>query len=263
MSTAARALSLLAAAPFLAACEININDVDRDIDFEVSATFSYQVDAATQTLFRLENVNGTVEILGSPNVSVARVSGERIVGSDSRGDAQRYLDFVSVDIRSTDDWINVRSDVPRDTDGRTVTVNYDVILPADMDVEILNVNGEIVIEQIDRRVDVTNTNGNVRLADVHGSAEIDLVNGNVNADVTLPSSGFVDFLVVNGNIALSVPFEVSAMLAADVTNGAINVVGLSVTDATSSSRSLHGQLGGGEGLIDLRTTNGTITIRGR
>jgi len=53
------------------------------------------------------------------------------------------------------------------------------------------------------------------------------------------------------------------MLEADVVNGTISVVGLTVIDPIASARSLHGKLGGGDGLIDLGTTNGTITVRAR
>ena len=52
------------------------------------------------------------------------------------------------------------------------------------------------------------------------------------------------------------------MLRADAVNGTISVVGLTVTEATRTSRSVHGRLGRGNGLIDLGTTNGTITVRG-
>lgn len=99
--------------------------------------------------------------------------------------------------------------------------------------------------------------------DVVGDLDVDPINGNVVCDVTPLLDGLVEISVTNGNVLLDVPRSVSAMLEADVVNGVISVLGLDVTDATSSNRSLHGRLGTGEGLIDLGRTNGTITVRGR
>jgi len=220
------------------------------------------VDAATQVRIRLENINGTVEIVGDPNTSVALVRGERIVGSDSRSDAQQYLNRVTVQVDDQGDQIVVRTNQPNDSDGRRVVVDYDVIIPADMDVRVFNINGEVEVEHFDSFVDIENTNGIVRVFDIYGDVEVDLVNGNVIGDVTPPPSAVVDFAVVNGGITLDLPASVSAMLEADVTNGGINLIGLSIVDATTTNRSLHGKLGGGDGLIDLQTVNGTITIRG-
>ena len=73
----------------------------------------------------------------------------------------------------------------------------------------------------------------------------------------------MDVFVLNGVIDVSVPTWVSAMLEADVLNGTINVVGLVLASSTTTSRSVHGRIGAGNGLIDLGTTNGTITVRGR
>ncbi len=260
MSTAARPILFLVAALTLAACEININDVGRDLDYQASETFSYRIDAATQPRLHLENLNGRIRVRGDRGTRFARIEGDKVVESDSRSDAQRFLDRVTVRVTQHDDWISVRTDQPRDTDGRNVVVNYDVVIPADLDVDVLNVNGEITVERFDSDVDITNTNGNVWALGIVGDVDVDLVNGTVTADVTPPANCLIELTVVNGNITLTVPSTASAMLEADVTNGSINVVGLTLVDAVSSSRSLHGRLGHGEGVIDLQTTNGTIWI---
>ena len=80
--------------------------------------------------------------------------------------------------------------------------------------------------------------------------------------MTLLPDGLVNLGVVNGNIRLDVPTSVSAMIEADVANGSVSVVGLTLLDSTTSTRSVQGRLGAGEGLIDLATVNGTITVQG-
>ncbi len=79
-----------------------------------------------------------------------------------------------------------------------------------------------------------------------------------------PGSGsVVDFDLVNGGITLDLPLAASAMLQADVVNGTISVTGLTLADAVTTPRSVHGRLGAGDGLKELDATNGTIVVMGR
>ncbi|MDH3424105.1 MAG: DUF4097 domain-containing protein [Gemmatimonadota bacterium] len=226
------------------ACFVNITDLDRSLDVEVSEPFSYQLDATATVRLRLEGINGVVTVLGDPGSNAARVTGERRVRSDTRADAQQFLDRVTVTVLEQGDEIVVQTIQPSSSGGREVIVDYDLIIPAGLDVDLANVNGAVTVR------------------DLVGDVEVTLVNGDIAGDVTLLPSGTVDLTVVNGTVMLDVPTSVSAMVEADVVNGSISVVGLTLLDATTSPRSVRGRLGAGDGLIDLNSTNGTITLRG-
>lgn len=249
----------------LASCLINISDVDRDrdLDFEVTESFAFQVDATDLTRLALDGINGTVRIVGDSRTAVARVSGERRVRSDSRSDARDFLGSVSVEVTEIGQELRVRTVQPNNTGGREVTVDYDVTVPARFEVEVSHTNGPVDLESLRAAVRVDNVNGSVGVLDVIGDVRVNLVNGDIVADVEPLAGGFVDLLVTNGTVTLDLPGSVSAMLEADVTNGTITVVGLTVLDAVTSTRSVHGRLGGGDGLIDLDVTNGTIVVRER
>ena len=202
-------------------------------------------------------------IVGDPGSNVVRVDAERRVRSDSRADARQFLARVTVEVGELGDEIRVRTSQPGNTDGREVVVDYDLIVPSYLDVGVFNINGAIDVRSIDATVEIHNVNGAVSVADGIGDVEVSLVNGNLTCDATLPPGGHVDLTAVNGNVVLDVPTNVSAMLEADVVNGTIDVLALTLRDAVTSPRSVHGRLGAGEGLIDLDASNGTITVRGR
>ena len=230
-------------------CSINIFDSDsgshRNVDVEVSEPFLVQLDASTALRIRLEGVNGIITVRGGSVGDVARVEAERRVRSDTRQDAQQFLERVTVEVAEHGGEILVRTSQPSNAGGREVIVDYDLTIPARLD------------------VDVTTVNGLVTVLDVVGDVEVSLVNGNIDCDVAMLPAGLVDLSVVNGNVELDVPTSTSAMLDADVVNGSIGLIGLTLLDATTSTRSVHGRLGAGDGLIDLDATNGTITVRGR
>lgn len=239
-----RCLFAACAAVTSIACSRTITGSGRSPDVEVSEPFSYQLDATAKVRLSLEGINGVVTVLGDAVSNAAQVGGQRTVRSDTQADAQQFLDRVTVTLLEQGDEIVVRTMQPSSTGGREVIVDYDLLIPTSLDVDIASVNGAVTVRD--------------RLGDV----EVTLANGDIKCDVTLLPSGLVDLTVVNGTITLDVPTSVSAMVEADVVNGSISVVGLTILDATTSTRSVRGRLGTGDGLIDLNATNGIITLRG-
>ena len=79
------------------------------------------------------------------------------------------------------------------------------------------------------------------------------------ADVTGP----LRLESTNGRIALEIPKTAKATLNARSVNGDITVTGLTVEEGTGRRiRTLESQLNGGGPEIDLRVTNGRISITG-
>jgi DUF4097 and DUF4098 domain-containing protein YvlB len=116
---------------------------------------------------------------------------------------------------------------------------------------------------MDNTVAVNNTNGNVTLDDVLGDQLVMLVNGNVESQTPiLAQGGVIDLQTVNGNVALDIPQGTSAQFSAHLVNGTITTSGLLLLNPVSTMTSLTGTLGGGQGIIDLRTVNGNIRASG-
>lgn len=251
---------------FFTGCIIADLDGDGDIfgnnDVIARQPFAIDVGVTTQVRLRLEAVNGNVEIIGRAGAARVTVSGEKLVGSNSRTDAERRLDDLDVRVEERPDEIVIRTLQPQNTQGRTYTVDYKITLPADLAVAVGLINGNVTVERIDNNVLVDNANGNVRLRDIAGNASVLLINGNIDSEVFMPPGGAIELVTTNGNIVLDIPTPTNADFSARVTNGAITLDHLDLRDAARTNQSLTGTLGNGNGTIELRTVNGNISVNG-
>lgn len=252
------ATAAMAAAVGLPAC----NGDPFSGDQQAQEEFFFEEDATGSSEFRLEGVNGNIDVIAESGTEDLVVEGFKRVRSSSLADAQQQLERLDVVVTLEGDAIVVRTDQPSDTEGRTFEVEYDLTVPERLAGEILNVNGNILVDSMDDDVQVTTTNGNISLLDHSGNAVISTTNGNVVATVTIRLGGEIIMRAVNGNMDLDIPRSTSATFAARLANGDITTSNLSLSDAQATPVSLIGVLGDGEGEIDIETVNGNITARG-
>jgi len=247
-------------------CVTGIVDLDDDSDHsgnvEVSASFSQTLPVADQSAIRVVGANGTVRMWGVPGAQEVVVDAIRRVRSNSRWDAEEHLADVQVATRVLPNEIEIKTLQPTHSDGRTYVVDYEITMPAHLFPKVLNGNGSIRLEDIHANVNVTNGNGTVELVRVSGSSWVSVGNGEIAAWIDLPLGGQIVHAIGNGTLFLSVQPQVSASFAAKVGNGTISVTGLQLQQVVSTPRSLQGILGSGNGLIDLSSGNGQITVQG-
>jgi hypothetical protein len=213
-------------------------------DFSAEESFYYRIDLGAQAGLELESVSGEITITGVAGSDSIVISGVRRVRSESTQDAEEHLDLLEVNVQDLTNRVFVETVQPQRSYGRSYEVDYDIILPADLYTDIDHVNGQILLDGL--------TEG----------ALIDLVNGLIEAEVTIPSGGAVDMDVVNGGIQLDIPKTTSADFSATVVNGSINVTGLTIDDLVSTSTSITGTLGTGDGTVSLSIVNGNINVVG-
>jgi DUF4097 and DUF4098 domain-containing protein YvlB len=192
----------------------------------------------------LEGISGAVAVTEDSDSDSIVIAGTRRVRSESEEDAEEHLDELEVSVQDLSDEVFVKTTQPDLTQGRSYEVDYEILLPAIVDVDITHVNGQVVLN------------------DMVGDAFVDLVNGQIDGDVTMESGDTIDMNLVNGTIDLSIPKTTSAEFSASVVNGYISDTGLVFHDRQSTSHSLTGRLGGGDGKISLTVTNGIISVTG-
>lgn len=213
-------------------------------DFSAEATFHFRFDLAGHERLRLEGISGKVtitEVAGSDSIVIA---GVRRVRSESTEDAEDNLPLLEVRVQDLSNEVFVETDQPSQSHGRSYEVDYEITLPEAMDLDIRNVNGQVILE------------------DISGEVLVGIVNGQIAGDVTIGVGGTIDLSVVNGAIDLGIPKTTSAEFTATVVNGYISLSGLTLKDSQSNANSLKGTLGAGEGTISLEVTNGTIVVAG-
>jgi predicted RNA-binding protein len=233
-------------------------------NFLAEVSLNIDLDATARTTFRVEGINGNIDVVGVAGTETFMIRGERQVWSESVADAQDYLDRLEVVITELGNEILIRTVQPSNTGGRNLVVNYQLSVPARLIARLVNLNGNVTARLMDDDVTVNNTNGNVTLDDILGDQNVMLVNGNVESQTpVLAQGGVIDLETVNGNVVLDIPQNTSAQFTANLVNGTISVSGLLFQGPVSSTpTSLTGTLGGGQGIIDLRTVNGNIQASG-
>lgn len=255
---------------------INVNNTR----YSATEDFNYQIEVLDQEHLELFAINGSVEIIGVSDLDSVEIWGERRVESESSSDARAHLHYLSVEINNYSDQIIVQTKQPDKTYGRNYLVFYHIRIPADWSVYVENVNGTVSITHMINLVEVANTNGNLFFDELTGEIHANLTNGNIiftdinacvvgnltngsiSCQLTLPDSGLCQLNTVNGEISLSIPDSTSADFSAEVVNGRISITNLNILNLVSTPKSLSGQLGAGEGLIELGTVNGNIGVTG-
>jgi DUF4097 and DUF4098 domain-containing protein YvlB len=231
-------------------------------NFAYSDSFSYEIPIVDQVRIDMQTINGSITLRSFENQTVLRISGERIVESESIEDARENLPRLQVDILEGAEEIYVTTKQPEQNQGRNYKVIYNVDCPQDWDVSLNQVNGNIEVTDFRGDAAIGLVNGNLILNQIYGSVAANLVNGIINALLRIPTPGYCHLHNVNGQILLSIPDTTSAQFCATVVNGSIGVNQIILQDLQSTKKEVRGKLGDGEGTIDLQLINGTIVVSG-
>jgi hypothetical protein len=214
-------------------------------DFFDTRTVSENVPVEEQKRIRLEGVNGQVAITAERGASSVRMSASLRVGSsESTQDAEEGMNQLEIRVTNRSDEVLVQTLQPNDPGGRQYVVDYTIIVPSHL------------------VIDVHQSNGHVSAEGIENSLFVDVLNGTVEATVTWPFTGEIRLSAINGDFDLRIPTDMSAQLSAFVDTGTITVDNLDVVDAVRTDQTLKGTLGDGAGLIDLETMNGRIELAG-
>jgi DUF4097 and DUF4098 domain-containing protein YvlB len=138
-----------------------------------------------------------------------------------------------------------------------------VIVPRDARLDITSGRGALKVSGLQGAVKAVVANGDVELTGLTGSVDAGVVNGVI---VTRMTSVLEPLRLesTNGRIELEVPREVKAVLKALAVNGRIMVSGLpSEAISDRPMRNLEATLNGGGPVIDLRVTNGRVSVTGK
>jgi len=127
--------------------------------------------------------------------------------------------------------------------------------------ELMTTNGDIDVISVRGPVEARTTNGEIRMARVEGSAEAATTNGGVAAEMTsLPAGGVLDLRTTNGNVQLTLPHDIRAVVEANTTNGRVTINYKMTMQGAITSKSIRGTIGGGGARIKLETANGNVDV---
>jgi len=224
--------------------------------------------------FSLKNTNGVV-IVSTWTKSEVEIKAVKIAKR-----RKEDLDRVKIEVTASGDAVAVDTIYERSflRDIR-VEVNYEVKVPEGVrldsvrstngDVEITGrfgeasvgtTNGDIRLDSTSGRCTVHTTNGDVRVVNAKGPIDAQTTNGNVQVEVKALEAGITAH-TTNGSITVRSSGDLNAVFTAHTTNGHIRTdFPITIKGYLESRRTVEGTLGNGGPEINLRTTNGSITL---
>lgn len=161
----------------------------------------------------------------------------------------------------------------------SVSVNFVLMVPSNTNLEAQTTNGNVSIVELEgpARVKTTNgtvdvrgiggdanirtTNGSIRARDLRGHFEGSTTNGSIDAELTTASlDEDVHLETTNGSVELAISPALSASVIARAHNGRVSS-DLAGHEVSKKRGFLEVELGGGGPRIEIRTTNGRVTLR--
>jgi hypothetical protein len=185
----------------------------------------------------------TVEAKG---LQVARLTIRKIVRATTQETAERIAEGIQVDTEVLADEFEIRSNYPDPPPGIEVRVDYRLECPAEVALDLLAINGELIVSGTSHAVVAAVSNGRIEIAPAPGST------GALRADA------------VNGAVTVDLPLDVSYALSAVTLNGCIS--GRFESSEIDHCRAgvQRVRLGDADGVsCDLRVVNGTIEFGSR
>lgn len=192
-----------------------------------------------------------------------------------------YFEQVDVVVSIVDGGIKVETIRPKWSPSVNVSVHYEVKVPrrvdlalrtsngtiyvADIDgaVSLRSSNGKVVCEGINGPVDATTSNGSVVCRDIAGPIDARTSNGSVTVEhpTALGLRSAISCRTSNGSIRVNLPGECSFEIDARTSNGSIrSAFAVEKSGETNSRKRLAGRVGAGGPVVELRSSNGSISI---
>ncbi|MGH9957591.1 MAG: DUF4097 family beta strand repeat-containing protein [Pyrinomonadaceae bacterium] len=243
--------------------------------------------AVGHTELVLDNINGTVSIVGVDGLQQVGIAGVKIAKASTTESAKEEATRISINVEDSGPALRVKTKQPNGSLSVSYTVNYQIRVPRGWKVTVNNVNGDVKVRDIRNAAAATIVNGQLDVAGIEGSFDGEVTNGQIACDIAPPASGTVKLETVNGQVTgkvrmaesvalnaksvngeidLAVPRSTSAKVNADVSVGNFNVSNLVLADSKRSrnftGEHVQGRLGNGTGSIDLAVQNGAIDLKG-
>ena len=262
---------------FILALSILSCDIDNVIKNDTYATpYSTTKSAKGVLMLVIDNVDGDIEIK-THRANEIKIDAEIRVTATSMEEARDFAREVDIDVFKNDDVLYIETFFPYPKPSKVgeVGVDYYIKVPRDLDIDVSNTNGDVILEDIYGNLNVSTTNGDITADNVFG--DVDAINANGKIDL-IEIDGGVEASSTNGNLAISI-VAVKVNCQAKTTNGDIILYMLEKASTQGTARTANGEiesefrgdrsrskerlelmLNDGEGELELWTTNGDIKL---
>jgi len=220
----------------------------------------------------VNNVNGDIKIQSWKNNSIDIYA--KIAGSE-----KEYIDNIEIKVERQDNTIKIKTNyikeperenlrsfegfisfIKRFIKGFNSKVDYYIKIPYQTNLDkIENVNGDIIVNNINGYIKSFTVNGNINIENFTGEVKAETVNGSIKI-ILSELKNDIKCETVNGGIDVYLPENINARIFAENINGAIDSDFPISVSSRIINKELRAKIGDGGNLIRLETVNGNISI---
>jgi len=225
---------------------------------KVTEKFSQTYPLAADGSIRLENTNGSVEIVAWDKAEVA-------LEAEKSANNEEALARLHLKIDATATRLKIKTEQEKSWkfwDTANAQVHYKLMVPAGVSLDKIDVvNSNIHVAGVKGSVNLDTVNGSIDAKDLAGPGEFETVNGSITvAYATLPAHpDEISLDTVNGSCTLKLPAGASFRLAADTVNGRVSC-DFPITLEKSGKHDLRGTVASGGPSVKLDSVNGSLSV---
>lgn len=233
-------------------------------------TDEFSLNTAGKQKVKLDNINGTVTISHSNDSGLITVRAFKEIKVKKKF-LDTPFDEIEIKIDTSGNSISIATDIKKKgEDGvlkfnidRGQRVDYEVVVPSGVNIEVENINGDIIANSLDNDLTIDLLNGEVSLQNYTGLLECNITNGEFTGHID--STRGMNINTVNGGVSLFLNNFMNVNLRAETSNGKIVQENLNFRNLIKEKGLFKGKLGNGEANVDIRveTVNGRIRLFGR
>jgi hypothetical protein len=212
-----------------------------------------------------ETHDDTFNVGAAPKFVVSNDNGQIDVVTGDEGTVNvkatiRRPDDVEYDVVQEGDTIRVEARVSSVWGfGTDAGADITVTLPADTNIDLRTSNGGIEVVDIQNSGKLRTSNGRISLENVKGEFEINTSNGDIDFRGEMTDGGMNQLTTSNGSVEVTLLGEPSVKLDATTSNGEI-ICELPIVATESGVKRLVGVVGGGDAVLVVKTSNGSIAV---
>ena len=208
-------------------------------------------------VIRLENVNGSVEIIAWDKNEVA-------LEAEKTARDQEGLSRMHLKIESSPRRLAIKTEYEKKWkfwENMNAQVHYKLMVPAGATLDSIEVvNSGIKVMGVKGAVHLEAVNGGIEAEGLTGQGNFETVNGTVRVTyAAMPVGGGISLETVNGTCKLTLPADAAFDLDTDTVNGRVSC-DFPITLESSGKRELRGAVNGGGTRVTLESVNGGLSV---
>ncbi len=230
----------------------------------------HQISSSGKKKIKLENITGNIIISRSSDSGLVSVKALKEIKVKKKY-LDKPLDEIEIRIDTSGNIINISSEYNDNRDdgffkfniSRDRRIDYEITVPANLEVEVENVNGDFTAKNLDNDIKIDLVNGDADLTDYTGKLDCEITNGSFTGEID--STRGVDISTINGSVTLNLNNFMNANIKAETVNGRIVEENLQFRVIDKEKKMFRGTLGNADSNTDIKieTVNGKIKLIGR